>query len=282
MPNPVLIPPQYASSGINWECLSQQMEVPYTTNYPNYYYGNVVCEGGNFAIGIALAAALIVVHIAFLVSPIILGLLILAIRPRLEPKIRSFNLLVMSMPLFVLGIGGELAQHVFDNWLYLDFRVSPYYISFFFFTFFSNAVAADALGTGIIQRLVTTILSIVIPLVYLYERYVLGNKTFGLLSLIPLFAGLIVGAVFFIIRASLTLGGLCCRQLVLSVLTTAAYIAGVVFGILVLVTGYQFWHLPTALGFLSGFLIQGYWILSVRPLAHEPKSQPLLVQIARW
>jgi hypothetical protein len=61
MPNPVLIPPQYAANGINWQCLSVQMEVPYTENYPNYYYGNVVCEGGNFAIGIALAAALIVV-----------------------------------------------------------------------------------------------------------------------------------------------------------------------------------------------------------------------------
>jgi hypothetical protein len=61
MPNPVLVPPQYAASGINWQCLSTQMEVTYTTNYPNYYYGNVVCEGGNFAIGIALAAAIITV-----------------------------------------------------------------------------------------------------------------------------------------------------------------------------------------------------------------------------
>jgi hypothetical protein len=221
------------------------------------------------------------IHIAFMLAPIFLGLLILAIRPRLEPKIRSFNLLVMSMPLFMLGIIGEIGQHIFDNWLYIDFRVSPYYITFFFFTFFSNAVAADALGTGIIQRLVILIFSLAIPLVYAYERYVLGSKSFGILSLIPLFGGLIAGAVFFVIRASLTLGGLCCRQLVLSVLTTAAYMVGVVCGILVLVTGYQFWHLPTALGFLSGFLIQGYWILSVRPLARGPDTRPLLVQVSR-
>eukprot|EP00884_Botryococcus_braunii_P014754 jgi/Botrbrau1/2327/Bobra.39_1s0016.1 len=281
MANPELVPPQYAASGINWQCLSTQMEVVYTTNYPNYYYGNVVCEGGNFALGIALAAAIIVVHLVFLITPIFLGLLILDIQPRLEPKIRSFNLLVMSMPLYVLATAGEIGQHVFDNWLFLDARVSIYNFTFFFFNFLSNSVAADALGTGVIQRLVTILFSLLIPLLYVYERYVAQNKTIGVVSLIPLYASLFIATLFFIFRASLTLGGLCCRQLVLATLVLVFYIAGVIFGILTLETGYQFWHLPTGSSFLVGFSIQAYWILSVRALARDPKRQPLLLQITQ-
>jgi hypothetical protein len=219
------------------------------------------------------------VHVIFLILPIFLGLLILSIQPRLEPKIRSFNLLVMSMPLYTLATAGEIGQHIFDNWLFVDARVSVYNFAFFFFNFLSNAVAADALGTGIIQRLITLIFTALIPLLYVYERYIAQNKTIGVISLIPLYAALFIATLFFIFRASLTLGGLCCRQLVLTTLVLGFYIAGVIFGILTLLTGYQFWHLPTGSSFLVGFSIQGYWILSVRALARDSKKQPLLMQI---
>jgi hypothetical protein len=57
---PMLVAP-FASGSINWRCLSTAMKLPYETNYPNFYYGNAVCEGGSFAIGAAIAAVLVTV-----------------------------------------------------------------------------------------------------------------------------------------------------------------------------------------------------------------------------
>ncbi|KAL0043871.1 hypothetical protein WJX82_000382 [Trebouxia sp. C0006] len=109
--------------------------------------GLLVCKDGRSAI----AALLITAHVIFLLAPVALTPLLLKAQPRLQLSVRSYPLVIVSMFAFVLASVGEIAQHVFDNWLYIDSRVSTYNFVFYLMTTASNAMLAAGLGTSQIE-----------------------------------------------------------------------------------------------------------------------------------
>ncbi|DBA96826.1 TPA: hypothetical protein ACH3X3_012989 [Trebouxia sp. C0006] len=146
---------RWGGSFVAWDCLSVKMEVPFERHYPleDILTGQVRCSNvtGAFAIGSAIAALLITAHVIFLLAPVALTPLLLKAQPRLQLSVRSYPLVIVSMFAFVLASVGEIAQHVFDNWLYIDSRVSTYNFVFYLMTTASNAMLAAGLGTSQIE-----------------------------------------------------------------------------------------------------------------------------------
>ena len=239
------------------------MKAPYEENYPieDILTGQVTCPDGHFLKGSLIVAALVLAHLIFLLAPVILTFLLLHARPRLEGRVRSYNTLILSMFAFVLASVGEVAQHCFDNWLYIDSRVSTYNFVFYLMTTASNALLASGLGLSTPEVLLSVLACMATPISFGHE-YLLGKPYMSTASQIPIWIGMFGTTLQFIYRGwQLQMPGGSSEKLAYTIGIFATYILGVIFAQKIVTTGNQFWHLGTASNFASGFAVQGRWLL---------------------
>ena len=239
------------------------MKAPYEENYPikDILTGQVTCPHGDFLKGSLVSVLLILTHLIFLLAPAILTPFLLRARPRLEGRVRSYNTLILSMFAFVLASVGEIAQHCFDNWLYIDSRVSTYNFVFYLMTTASNALLASGLGLSTPEVLLSVLACMATPISFGHE-YLLGKPYMSTASQIPIWIGMFGTTLQFIYRGwqlQMPVGR--SEKLAYTIGILATYVLGVIFGQKIVTTGDQFWHLFTASSFCSGFAIQGRWLV---------------------
>ncbi len=262
---------RWGGSFVAWDCLSSKMEVPFESHYPleNILTGQVRCSNGAFAIGSAIAALLITAHIIFLLAPVALTPLLLKAQPSLQLSVRSYPLVIVSMFAFVLASVGEIAQHVFDNWLYLDSRVSTYNFVFYLMTTASNAMLAAGLGTSQIEAGLAILSCLATPASFMYA-ILAGKPYLSTEASIPIWIGMFVTTSLFLYRIWHLEVPHQSDKYVYSGVILATYAFGVFCAIQILSTGYQAWHLLTASNFCTGFVTQGIWLLKVN--THLPNQ----------
>ena len=242
------------------------MKVPYESSYPleDILTGRVRCNNGNFAIGSAVAAVLAAAHIVILLAPVALTPFILRAQHRLQPSVRSYPLVVVSMFAFMLASMGEIAQHIFDNWLYIDSRVSTYNFVFYLMTTASNALLATGLGTSQLEIALAVVSCLATPASFLFA-ILAGHVYMPTAANVPIWIGMFITTMLFVFRASkleLVRGT---DKFLFTGVVLVANTFGVIFATLILTTGYQAWHLLTASSFTVGFLTEGIWVLSANP-----------------
>ncbi|KAA6419183.1 hypothetical protein WJX79_009067 [Trebouxia sp. C0005] len=247
------------------------MEVPFERHYPlqDILTGQVRCSSGAFAIGSAIAALLIAAHIIFLLAPVALTPLLLKAQPRLQLGVRSYPQVIVSMFVFVLASAGEIAQHVFDNWLYIDSRVSTYNFVFYLMTTASNAMLAAGLGTSQIEAVLAIVSCLMTPASFMYA-ILAGKPYLSTKASIPIWIGMFVTTSLFLYRIWHLELPQQSDKYVYSGVILATYAFGVFCAIQILSTGYQAWHLLTASNFCTGFITQGIWLLKVN--THLPNQ----------
>lgn len=262
---------RWGGSFVAVDCLSTRMAVPFETHYSveDILTGQVRCPSGNVAIGSAIAALLIAAHIIFLVAPVALTPFLLRAQPRLQPIVRSYSLVVMSMFAFVLASVGEIAQHVFDNWLYIDSRVSTYNFVFYLMTTASNAILSAGLNTSRLEASVAVAACLATPGSFLYA-ILTGKAYMTTQASVPMWTGMFVTTILFLFRAwKLELPAKSDKFLYSGIILTL-YAFGVFCATQILSTGYQAWHLLTASSFCTGFVIQGIWLLRANTHLSKP------------
>ena len=255
---------RWAGSFVAYDCLSAHMKVPYEEKYPlgDILTGQVTCSGGHTLLGRIIAAPLISTHIFLLLAPVYLTTRLLSARPRLEGHIRSFDTIIISMFAFVLASVGEIGQHCFDNWLYLDSRVSFFNFVFYLLTTASNAILASGLGSSPLETGLAVAACIATPFSFVLEGLVRHKPYMSTASQIPIWIGMFVTVLLFLYRAwQLQVPRGQRDKLLYTALILATYVFGVFAGQKIVTTGYQAWHLLTASSFCAGFLIEGFWLL---------------------
>ena len=262
---------RWAGSFVAWDCLSVKMEVPFERHYPleDILTGQVRCSNGAFAIGSTIAALLITAHILFLLAPVALTPVLLKAQPRLQLSVRSYPLVIVSMFAFVLASVGEIAQHVFDNWLYIDSRVSTYNFVFYLMTTASNAMLAAGLGTSQIEAGLAIVSCIMTPASFMYT-ILAGKPYLSTEASIPIWIGMFVTTSLFLYRIWHLEVPHQSDKYVYSGVILATYAFGVFCAIQILSTGFQAWHLLTASSFCTGFITQSIWLLKVN--THLPNQ----------
>ena len=254
---------RWAGSFIAWDCLSSHMKTPYESNYElaDILTGQVTCTGGSFDRGLVIAALLITGHLIFLSAPVVLAALLLKARPRLESHVRSFDTIILSMFAFVLASMGEIGQHCFDNWLYLDSRVSAFNFLFYLMTTASNGILASGIGLSKLEVLLSVVSCLATPASFVYE-FLSGRPYMTTASEIPIWIGMFITTLVFIYRGwQLQLPGGKLEKSIYTTILLGAYVLGVVFAQNIIKSGYQAWHLLTATSFCTGFIFQGRWLL---------------------
>lgn len=249
------------------------MVVPFESNYPiaDILTGQVSCPNGKFAIGTIIAALLIAAHVIFLLAPVALAYFLLKAQPRLQPSVRSYPLVVVSMFAFVLASVGENAQHIFDNWLYIDSRVSTYNFVFYLMTTASNAILAAGLKTSRAEASLAIASCLTTPGSFMYA-ILTGKAYMSTEASVPIWVSMFATTSLFLYRAwELELPAKSDKFIYTgSILFTYAF--GVFCAIQILSTGYQAWHLLTASSFCTGFVMQGIWLLKANTCLPSPES----------
>ena len=264
MTNQSLTLSRWGGSFVAWDCLSTKMQVPYEIKYPldDILTGQVRCGSGNFAIGSAVAAVLIAAHVTILLAPVASTAFLLKAQPRLQHAVGSYTLIITSMFVFVLASVGEISQHIFDNWLYIDSRVSTYNFTFYLMTTASNAMLAAAIGTSQLEASLAVISCLATPASFLYA-ILAGHVYMPTAANVPIWIGMFVTTSQFLYRAwGLELPRKSERFIFAGVCLVANAL-GVWFATLILSTGYQAWHLLTASSFTVGFATEVLWLLRV-------------------
>ena len=253
---------RWGGTFVAWDCLSTEMLVPYESHYKldDILTGQVRCHGGNFPLGAVIAAVLIAAHIVLLLTPAVFTALLLKVQPRLEAHVRSFTLVIISMFAFMLASAGEIAQHIFDNWLYIDSRVSTYNFVFYFMTTASNAILAAGLGTSKAELFLASAACSATPISFFYA--VLKHEVYMPTEAnIPVWAGMFITVMLFLYRACKLQLPRNANKLLYTGIILVANAFGVFFAVKIVSSGYQAWHLLTASSFCVGFVIEGVWVL---------------------
>lgn len=253
---------RWGGSFVAWDCLSTRMRVPYESYYPldDILTGQVKCENGRFALGAATATLLIGAHIMLLLTPVAFTALFLKAQSHLQPSVHSFTLVILSMFAFVLASLGEIGQHIFDNWLYINSRVSTYNFTFYFMTTASNAVLAAGLGTNKYETWLAFAACLTTPGSFLYA-VAKGEVYMPTKANVPIWAGMFVTVMLFLHKAwQLPLSEGSNKRLYTGIiLVTNAF--GIFCAVQIVSTGYQAWHLLTASSFCTGLITEGIWIV---------------------
>lgn len=260
---------RWGGTFVAWDCLSTKMLVPYESHYKldDILTGQVACHGGNLPLGATIAAVLIAAHIVLLLTPAVFTALLLKAQPRLEPHLRSFTLVVLSMFAFMLAGAGEIAQHIFDNWLYIDSRVSTYNFTFYFMTTASNAILAAGLGTSRYELLLAFAACSATPISFIYA--VFKNEVYMPTEAnIPVWTGMFITVILFLYRAWKLQLHRNTNKLLYTGIILVANAFGVFFAVKIVSSGYQAWHLLTASSFCTGFIIEGEWVLQAAASKH--------------
>ena len=256
---------RWAGSFVAYDCLASHMMVPYEEKYPlgDILTGQVTCPGGHALLGRGIAVPLITTHIVLLLAPVYLTTRFLAAQPRLEGRIRSFDTLILSMFAFMLASVGEIGQHCFDYWLYIDSRVSFFNFVFYLMTTAANAVLASGLGSSPLETGLAVVACLATPFSFVLEGLVNSKPYMSTASQIPIWIGMFITTFLFLYRAwQLELPRGQRDKLRFTILILLTYVFGVFAGQKIITTGYQAWHLLTASSFCAGFFIEGYWLLS--------------------
>jgi len=153
-------PDRFASSGFAWDCLGSRMKsgtiYSFVTNSNNDAYaasltqtGQVACNEGAAGIFLSLitylwVALLVTFHLLLSVILTSFGAVWIYKARWVDGDhnklVHSPALMLSAMPVLAVGAAAEVAQHVFDNWLYLGL-IPTYYLA----TFYSGLALGQSL-----------------------------------------------------------------------------------------------------------------------------------------
>lgn len=264
--------PQYASKGINLACLSQGL-LPQKLTYCQIKAGTVTCSGNITQKGWLLFGVLLALHLALLLLPLY-SIIWFYRRQRYIPDQRAMKRpewVLVGMAVFSIASLGEIAQHIHDNWLYFGMSGGWPVLSLY------NAIFYGALTTG--QACLAWALAV------RYDWHIPADMVVSALAVILLIAGSVMGAdaeppyasvlwitVFTCLLCTSVAFGVRCfhsanpdmpcsfNHWPYAVGMALSYGAGIVFAICMSITRQQWYHPPTASGFLIGFLVQTKWL----------------------
>jgi len=158
-------PDRFASSGFAWDCLRSRMKsgtifsVVSNNNTDAYaasltQTGQVACESSGAGIILSLitflwVTLLVILHVLLSVVLTSVGAIWISNAKWVDGDknklVYSPNLMLAAMPVLAVGTAAEVAQHVFDNWLYLGL-IPTYYLA----TFYSGlALGQSLLALGV-------------------------------------------------------------------------------------------------------------------------------------
>jgi hypothetical protein len=144
-------PDRFSSSGFAWDCLRSRMKTGtmggFVSNNNTDGYaaslirtGQVACEGSGAGIILSLitflwVTLLVILHVVLSVVLTTVGAIWISNAKWVDGDknklVYSPNLMLAAMPVLAVGAAAEVAQHVFDNWLYLGL-IPTYYLATFY------------------------------------------------------------------------------------------------------------------------------------------------------
>jgi len=144
-------PGRFASSGFAWDCLRSRMKsgtfISFVSNNNTDAYsasltqtGQVTCNGSEAGIMLSLitylwVTVLVTLHILLSVVLTSVGAIWISNATWVDGErnklVYSKTLMLVAMPVLAVGAAAEVAQHVFDNWLYLGL-IPTYYLATFY------------------------------------------------------------------------------------------------------------------------------------------------------
>lgn len=313
-------PDRFASSGFAWDCLWSRMKsgspISFVTNNANLdggyaasltQTGQVVCDKSREEVGLILSiitylwvTVLVILHI--LLSVVLTSVGAIWIRNAKwvdgdnNKLVYSPNLMLAAMPVLAVGAAAEVAQHVFDNWLYLGL-IPTYYLA----TFYGGlALGQSFLALGVwhgypgcwLQILpLASVLSFVlislsgVSCVAKSRRADNDAETAGADEDADLVYGDCIALPLSFILAFVTLGIATFAiflkskapkdtQLKYLCIAITSLIIGVGSSIVLTATGLQWLHVPTAGGFLSLFLAELIFVKNIPGLHKDDNDIP--------
>eukprot|EP00978_Attheya_sp_CCMP212_P035723 scaffold157200_cov56-Attheya_sp.AAC.3 len=286
-------PDRSASSGVAWDCLRSQMRtgtifsfVKSSSSKAGDGYaasltqtGQVICDGSRAGIFLSAitflwVSLLVILHI--LLSVVLTSVGAIWIRQAKwvdedhKKLVNSPNLMLAAMPVLAVGAAAEVAQHVFDNWLYLGL-IPTFYLA----TFYSGlAMGQSLLALGAwdgdpgcwMQILpIASVLSFVIiagsgvsctNAARGAENEISGDPDLAygdciqFLPFIPAFITLGLATVFIFIKSKAPTS----MQHKFLCIALTSLVIGIGSSLVLTKTGWQWLHVPTAGGFFGLFL----------------------------
>jgi hypothetical protein len=244
--------------------------VPRDSTYFQVKAGQIICKGALLFSGYALAATLVVLHLALLILP--LYVVVYFFKQQRDQKFKDTPVLKLeyvlaAMGVFSLASFGEIAQHIHDNWLFVGL-IPSYNIAVFYggLNFGQTLLAWGISGC---------------------DRCVMMSFALSVASVTVLLAGTVLTAdrrqsmpwVWVVVFGALavTSGVFMCKcfesskrakvenvtHVLYALAVGLSYAVGIVAAYFTGDTGDQRLHIPTAAGFLSGFVFQVIWLNAI-------------------
>ncbi|GAQ85932.1 hypothetical protein KFL_002610180 [Klebsormidium nitens] len=285
--------------GIAWDCLDTKMRTPFVEAYTVALVrrGAVICnETGSEqppnVQQLGIAAGLVLLHVILLVAPIVcVPILYKALlQDKVEGGVKAPSIIFAAMAVFSVSSFGEIGLHIQQQWVYYGLAPSYYSVVFYSGLVWGQALLAWGVGgydsqvlwdllfsaAGTAAMIRGTALANAVPDSNAFCAAKLLNFTLSSWNLTANagdggFCGFLAVQIFLFIMLGLTTASFLLKansnlaspsKWLWTILIILAYVAGIVFTIVVEVTGEQWWHLPTALSFVFGFLFQVAYILS--------------------
>lgn len=305
-------PDRSASSGFAWDCLQRRMRrgslfslVNSTKNTGAYpasltQTGQVLCDESTVTTGFmsAVISTITVLWVSILVIfHILLSIVLSSVgaiwisqakwdaddsNNKKKMLVYSPTLMLAAMPVLAVGAAAEVAQHVFDNWLYLGL-IPTYYLA----TFYSGlALGQSMLALGIWNGFPGYGWMVFLPVASLISFFTIVqngihcNKQarddisnpdlaygdcISFIPFIPAFVTLGIATIFIFIKANPARVSMKYKYLIIALASLAI---GIGSSVILTWSGWQWLHVPTAGGFLGLFLTELIFIKKI-PESHS-------------
>jgi hypothetical protein len=168
---------------------------------------------------------------------------------------------------FSIASTGEITLHFQQRWLY--FNLLPSFPNFFFYTGLTSGQTLLAMGIGGPDFLVrvSMLVAAVVSVFQLYTAWANRSEEVPDGSIVAThiglwivtFGGLSLTSIAFVVKICQLPGFNVLIKVLKTIAMVALYAAGVVFSMM-METGHQKWHVPTASFFLFGFSWQVWWM----------------------
>jgi hypothetical protein len=262
---------RYAGKGFALDCLSNGVPmlngVPRDSSYFQVKAGEIICKGALHFSGYALAATLVVLHLALLILP--LGFVAYFFKQQRARQFRATPVLKLEYALAAMGIFslasfGEIAQHIHDNWLFVGL-IPSYNIAVFYggLNFGQTLLAWGISGYDSLVML-DFVLSIATVTALLAGTVLTADGPQStLLVWIVVFGALTVTSGVFMYKCFQTSSRAVVKDVAhkrFALAVGLSYVMGIASAAITAATGNQLVHIPTAAGFLAGFMSQVVWL----------------------